>query len=814
MMRSASALLFAAILAAMVVAGCAETDTETDAGSMAGYRAEVVRTEHGVAHITAADFGSLGYGEGFAAAEDHVCNIAWSILEARGELARHHGPGPNNRHLVSDIAMTALDIKSAAEALLDTQSERIVTWIEGYAAGYNRFLAEQNGSPGSWCDGAEWVRPISAHDVSARTAALALTLPHMAAAMASATPPEQDDDDPESGNSIVDGHMIAEAAESTGLSGFGSNAWAFGRDGSANGRGLLLANPHYPWYGPNRFWEKRLNVPGELEVYGANLIGMPGVAIGFNRDVAWSHTVSASQRLVFYRLELLEDNPTHYHFDGEVREMEARKVHIHVRNQEGGIDVHEQTVWFSHYGPVLNLPGFEWNDTHAFTARDANLGNHWMHQQWLALGQAQDMDAFIRAHADWNAMPWVNTIAASRDGRAVFIDGSNVGHLSDETIEAWKLRLEDDRQVAGAWAQRNWMLLDGSTSDNDWIETPGAHLPAVVPFSDKPILERSDVVFNANDSYWLSHPTETKSGYSPLYGPLETARSLRTRMNALLLASVDSEGTNSESGRFDRTAVREALFNNASLAADLLLEPLTNTCREHPEALVGDEFVDLEQACDVLAGFDGRMDLGQPGAVLFREWLSRYSYGQTRTTGELFSEPFSTDAPIATPAGLADRELARQHLAGAVRVLEEAGLALDATLDQTQFAWRGDRPVAVHGGNSHEGVANLMIARDAGWPTGPNGVKSIADSRFLTDHGYPIAHGSSFVMVVGWEEAGPVADIILGYGQSGDPDSPHFSDQTRAFAEKRWRRALFEPSDVADQALAHRLLEGERPASH
>ena len=56
------------------------------------YRAEVVRTTYGIPHITAEDFGSLGYGEGYVAAEDHVCNIADAMVTARGEQALYFGP--------------------------------------------------------------------------------------------------------------------------------------------------------------------------------------------------------------------------------------------------------------------------------------------------------------------------------------------------------------------------------------------------------------------------------------------------------------------------------------------------------------------------------------------------------------------------------------------------------------------------------------------------------------------------------------------------------------------------------------------------
>ena len=43
----------------------------------------------------------------------------------------------------------------------------------------------------------------------------------------------------------------------------------------------------------------------------------------------------------------------------------------------------------------------------------------------MAMGQASNLDAFVDAHRQFNAMPWVNTIAASRDGRALYLDNSS-----------------------------------------------------------------------------------------------------------------------------------------------------------------------------------------------------------------------------------------------------------------------------------------------------------------------------------------------------------------------------------------------------
>ena len=56
------------------------------------YHATVRFTEHGIPHITANDFGSLGFGSGYAAAEASICNLADTLVTARGQRSRWFGP--------------------------------------------------------------------------------------------------------------------------------------------------------------------------------------------------------------------------------------------------------------------------------------------------------------------------------------------------------------------------------------------------------------------------------------------------------------------------------------------------------------------------------------------------------------------------------------------------------------------------------------------------------------------------------------------------------------------------------------------------
>ena len=55
-------------------------------------RARITVTRYGIPHIVAEDYESLGYGEGFATARTSICNLADTVLTARGLRSRYLGP--------------------------------------------------------------------------------------------------------------------------------------------------------------------------------------------------------------------------------------------------------------------------------------------------------------------------------------------------------------------------------------------------------------------------------------------------------------------------------------------------------------------------------------------------------------------------------------------------------------------------------------------------------------------------------------------------------------------------------------------------
>ncbi|MDQ2945648.1 MAG: acylase [Acidobacteriota bacterium] len=750
------------------------------------YAAHIRRTSYGIPHIQAQDYGSLGFGEGYAQAEDHLCSLADQVVKARGERAKYFGPGKKDEYLRSDIGMKALDLVRRAADTFNKQPKELRDWYDGYVAGYNQYLAETGKDKiGGWCRGADWVFPITTTDLLAYHQVYLLVISGFATQIATAEPPH-------AGSSSTAGTLWNPPD-------MASNGWGIGKDLSSAGRGMLIANPHYPWVGSSRFWEKHLEIPGKLDVYGVGLIGTPGVHIGFNKDVAWTHTVSAGKRFTVYSLDLVPGKPIVYRYGKEERALTSKRISVEMKQSDGSVKSVEHTVWFSHYGPVLNLPNLGWTNERAYAIRDVNWDNTTSAAQWLAMTRARSMKEFQEAHERYQGMPWVNTISTSKEGIAWYVDDASTPNLSAEAIALWKQRRKSDATASKLFDQ-GVVLLDGSDPRFEWKDDPGARSPGVVSFAHQPQLERTDYVFNANDSFWLANARSLINGnYSPLHGERATARSLRTRNNALTLSLQSPDKPAGTDKKFTLDELGDAILSNRSLAAELLKGELIDRCGKQASVQVNSETVDLKRACGILAAWNGRFDLDSRGAVLFREWLSQFAQPDFLVKGKLFAVDFNPADPVGTPRGLAPGTLALENLGRAVQVLQSRNLALDVPLGDLQYADKHGRHMPVHGGDGFfDGLMNVLGGgRNTTTLEPVDEPRLVKGSRFLTEKGYPIVRGSSFLMVLEFTDKGPNAKAFLTYSESGDPASPHFTDQTELFAKKQWRPILFEEQQIA-----------------
>ena len=808
------------ILALLLIAGACSGDDGTSGDQSTAstvkdadghrYEATIRRTPDGVPHILADDLPGVFFGQGYASGEDHACSLADQMLKVQSRRAAILGPGEDDANVNSDFAWAAIGIDALARADYAAVPDHITEQFEAFAAGWNAHL-EAVGIDGltGWCKGQTWVEPVSGADIYAYARSIALTASgaRLTNYIATAVPPILPED----------------AVPTVGLtteSSVGSNGWAIGRDRVEGGvGGVLVANPHFPWEGELRFWEVQLTVPGELDIYGANLLGVPGIGIGFTSEFAWTHTVSAGNRFTAYSLTLSPDNPFEYVVDGEAIPFEPRQFVVEVLQGDGSTRPEVREMWFSEYGPLLNFPGVGWTESQVITYRDANIDNDEFILQYAAMLESKSLDDFIDAHREHQGVPLFNTVAVGRDGRVWYGDVSATPNLSPQAEAAYRAELAAGGLTALA-RQSGAVLLDGSTSVNRWEEQLGARDPGLVPWDELPVTERTDVVFNANDSFWVNNPDETLAGaYSILHGDQETARSLRTRENLRILDVEQGREFSGSDGLFSADELADAALANTSFPAWSLRAAVVERCTANAvvdvpaltdsdgaEALPA-AAIDIDAACRTLASWDGTFDLDAVGAPLWREFMGQFPPIAQREAGALFAEPFDPTDPLGTPRGLAaplgDNDQILVNLARAVQILQTAGFGVDATLRDTQFAARSTMRIPIHGGSSVDGVPNVVGWAVTGSSTEPVPVRGdrIAPGSSLTKDGYPINYGTSFLLVVDYTSGSPVGRVLLTYANTGDRTAPAFTSQLVRFSEKNWRPVLFTEDAIEAESV-------------
>ncbi len=733
------------LFVAMTLLGCT-----AESGSR--YNVDIRWTSYGIPHVKADDWGSLGYGFAYATATDGICVFAREVARANGTLSADIGPSDQN--LASDAFHRAIITPERVQRNAAAMSQNMRSYSAGFVAGYNRFVEDNRESLPAACAGEKWVRSISEIELGRMFIAFGIRYGtgNFTAGIAAAAPP---------GEAVASVKLDYDVTPA-----IGSNAIALGSDLTQSGKGILFGNPHYPWHGPARFHMIHSTIPGELDTMGASLLSGSFIAIGFNKDIAWTHTVSTALRLTLFELELKPGNPMQYRWGDEYRDIE--KIEVSVPREQGDSI---ETIYMTHHGPVLVSDQLPWTETQAYAIRDAILDNNAAFATYEALQTAESV-ADIEAAISKQGIYFVNTIAADRHGNAFYGDISSTPHLDMDILANCRRELKD--------LPAQLVILDGSSPDCDWRDDPRSTVPGNLPAADMPRATSTRYFTNSNDSYWLSNPDEPLEGYLPTIGPERTARTLRTRAGLVFLDERLQQG-----GKLEADDIQSILLSHRHFGAELLLDDVLTICEDDDE---------IAMSCNVLREWDRRADTDSRGMQVWTEFWEK-----ARRIDGVYAVPFDPDDPVGTPRGVALNDPAvrgavRETLLAAQQRLLAAGIELDTAWGDVQFAERNGNRIPVPGG------------------PGRHGMFSYINTDFTEGKGYtPIVHGNSYIQVVTWDDDdAPDARGILTYSQSPEADSPHYYDQTELYARGEWLQLPFTEVDIlADPNLKVLTLKGD-----
>ncbi|PXY27508.1 penicillin acylase family protein [Prauserella muralis] len=787
--RNRLTVALAALAVALTTTPAVSVSAADRAGHGTGATAVIRYTEHGIPHIVARGFAGIGYGYGYAAARDNLCELANTYLTVSAERSLHLGPGGSGNsalsaardNLTSDLHFQRINDSGIVERLLARPAPagpraEVREIVAGYVRGYNRHLAETgpSGVTDPACRGAAWLRPITELDVYRHFYAISSVAGQGALTngIAAAQPPAPGVPSSGPAADAATAHRFAEGLSGAlGSADLGSNGIAIGADGTAKGSSVLLGNPHYPWHGGRRFWQSQLTIPGRFNVSGASLLGIPLVQIGHTADAAWTHTVATPRTFGLYELRLVPGDPTSYLVDGRRERMTASEVRVRVKQPDGTLRTVKRTFYGTRYGPMLTeAPGMPlpWTATSGYAVRDANVTNLRGLNTWFELNRARGTHDIVRVLSDTQGVPWVNTVATDRAGNALYADIQVVPHVTDELAEDCGTAL--GKQVFPATGVP---VLDGSREACAWGSDPGAIEPGLFAPSRLPVLHRRDYALNSNDSAWLTNLSAPITGYPRIVGDVGTERSARTRE---ALVSVEQ----ALSGRgFTTASMRRLLFGDRSRLAVLAAADAARMCASLPDgrAPSSNGPVEVGSACRTLARWDRTYTVGSRGSLLFE----RFTAGLGGVPGGPWRVPFDPADPVGTPRGLDTRRPeVRRAFGDAVAELRAADIPFGARLGDHQYVVRAGERIPVHGAPHALGVLNMLVPV---WDP----------QRGNTE----VVHGSSYIQVVGFGRgACPDASTLLTYSQSADPTSPHHADQTRLFSRGEWVRGRFCERDI------------------
>ncbi|MGY2187654.1 Acyl-homoserine lactone acylase PvdQ precursor [compost metagenome] len=713
--------------------------------------ADIRRTSFGVPHIRAENERGLGYGIGYAYAQDNLCLLANEIATVNGQRSRFFGPDQltveERENQVSDLFFTWLNTPQAVAGFWQAQTPEVRELVEGYVAGYNRSLAErrEQGLP-QQCQG-DWVREITAMDLVKLTRRLLVEggVGQFAEALAGATPPAA----VAANTRKQTAFQVADMRQQRFALDRGSNAVAVGSDRSFNGRGMLLANPHFPWVGGMRFYQMHLTIPGKLDVMGAALPGLPMINIGFNQHLAWTHTVDSSKHFTLYRLQLDPKDPTRYLLDGKSLPMDKQTLTIDVKQPDGSVKAVSRDVYSSQFGPIVQWPGkLDWDNQFAYSLRDANLDNDRVLQQWYAMNRAENLKDFQDSVHKIQGIPWVNTLAADDKGQTLYMNLSVVPNVSAE-----KLAQCSDPRIG-----LQMIVLDGSNSACAWDIDPQAAQKGIYAADKLPQLLRKDFVQHSNDSAWMANPAQPLTGFSPLISQDSQPLGLRSRF------ALDRLNTLTKAGPLAATDLQHMVMDDQVYQAAQVMPDLLQFCADG----LGADAKTLAPLCASLKAWDRKANIDSGlGFVHFQNVMEPLEQAP-----EVWRVAFDPQDPQHTPRGLAvDRpevaQALRQAMLASVEQVNASGLKKDSRWGDIQVVSSGGQQTPIHGGPGTLGVYNA--------------IQSVP----RTDGKREVVSGTSYLQVVTFDEKGPQAKGLLAFSLSSDPASKYSRDQTLAFSRKQ-----------------------------
>ncbi|NWF58329.1 MAG: acylase [Fischerella sp.] len=580
---------------------------------------EILWDTQGVPHIYGNNNRGAFRAFGWAQMQSHGNLLLRLYGQARGRAAEYWG----EEYIDSDKWVLTMGVPNRANSWYKAQSPTFRSYLNAFADGINAYAKAH---PELIDDEVEIVLPVKPEDV----------LAHLQRVL--------------NFTFIVNPEQVAGMTDKG--SSAGSNAWAIAPKRSASGNAMLLANPHLPWSDLFLWYEAQITAPG-IDAYGATLVGIPVLAIAFNDNLGWAHTVNTHDGWDTYELTLAGDG---YRFDNRARAFETKTHSLKIKQDDGTLREQPLLVKSSIHGPVVAE-----KDGKPVALRVVGLDRPGVLEQWWDMARSQNLNQFESALKRLQ-LPMFTVMYADREGHIMHLFNGQVPVHSQGDFAYWQ------------------GTIPGDTSKTLWTK--------IHPYRDLPriIDPASGWLQNANDPPWTTtFPPAIKPGNFPPY-MAPRIMDFRAQRSARMLAE-------DEKISFDKMV--EYKHSTRMELADRILDDLIPAVRKQGGKLG-------QRAADVLEAWDRQANADSRGAVLFAFWVEQMDLEQA------FSKPWQEGSPLTTPDGLADPKSAVAKLEAAAAKVEKTYGSLDVAWGQAFRLKYGNVDLPANGGDGELGIFRVV----------------------------------------------------------------------------------------------------------
>jgi len=577
----------------------------------------------GVPHITADNTEELFFAQGWAQMHNHANLILELYGSSRGKGAEYWG----QTKLQNDILIHTLGFDELADEWETKQDPEIKIIYNSFINGMNAYAIAH---PEAIDEKNKVVMPLTTKDMNMHSMYVIFTR-------------------------FIGGNDLGRVQEWPDM---GSNAYAISPKRSASGNAMLVQNPHLPWWQEFLFFESHLNLKGK-NMYGSTLVGFPGIAIGFNENLGWSHTDNTIDNADTYELELKDGG---YLMDGKLEEFEVSSKIIKIRQDDGTMVDKKIPLMKTIHGPVVNK-----TDDKVLALRMVGLDRPNMFLQWWRMINSTTFNEFEDA-LKMAQIPFWNVMYADQQGEIFYLFNGLV-----------------PKRSSGDWDYWNRIIPGGKSADV-WTE--------VHSYADLPKVKNPEVGWlqNANDPPWTSTiPMTLKPNDYPGYMAPQSM-SFRPQRSARML------------------------IEDESITFDELVDYKLSTRLEFADRILDDLFAAVDasnsakakEAKKILENWDREADADSKGMLLFYSWARKFNISKDSN----YTEKWSMDRPNTTPDGLADPDLA-------VQLLEQTAIEIETKFGSLDTAWGDYYRINYNGKNlPANGIDGSMGVFRVAWPGG------------------------------------------------------------------------------------------------